>query len=140
MARRSVTFELPEDLYKRLERQAAEAQRSLGDEMVQLLATAVPAEDDRLPPELEQELARMEALDDAALWRAARPRFSARQSRRLESLHFKLQDEGLTEAERREEQSLVRAYEQAVLIRAQALALLKERGQDITPLLARPRR
>lgn len=137
MAGRSVTVELPDDLYARLERRAAEGRRSLGDEVVDLLARAVPREDDRLPPELEQELARMETLDDAALWRAARPRFSARQSRRLESLHFKLQDEGLTEAERQEEQSLVRAYERAMLIRAEAVALLKQRGQDIAPLLTR---
>jgi plasmid stability protein len=139
MAGRSVTVELPDDLYGRLQRRAVESQRSIEVEVVQLLTEAVP-DDDRLPPELEQELARMESMDDAALWRAARPRFSARQSRRLESLHFKLQDEGLTEAERQEEQSLVRAFEHAMLIRAQALALLKGRGQDIAPLLTQPRR
>ncbi|MGE0543123.1 MAG: hypothetical protein AB7R89_23425 [Dehalococcoidia bacterium] len=140
MAGRSVTVKLPDDLYERLQRRAVEAQRSIEVELVQLLTEVVPEDDDRLPPALEQELARMEAMDDAALWRAARPRFSARQSRRLESLHFKLQDEGLTEAERQEEQSLVRAYEHAMLIRAQALALLKGRGQDIAPLLTQPRR
>lgn len=140
MAGRSVTVQLPDDLYERLRRRAVESQRSLGDEVVQLLTEAVPDDVDRLPPELEQELARMETMDDAALWRAARPRFSARQSRRLESLHFKLQDEGLTETERQEEQTLVRAYEHAVLIRAHALVLLKGRGQDIAPLLTRPRR
>jgi plasmid stability protein len=69
MAGRSVTVELPEDLYARLARRAADAQRSLGDEVVHLLVAAVP-DDERLPADLEQELARVEGLDDASFgWR-----------------------------------------------------------------------
>jgi plasmid stability protein len=84
MAGRSVTVELPDELYERLQRRAAEAQRSLSEEVARLLAAAVPAEDDRLPPELEQELARLETLDKAALRKAARPALSARRSRRCD--------------------------------------------------------
>ena len=137
MAGRIVTIEMPDDLYDRLSRRAAEAQRSLAAEVVQLLATAVPAEDDGLPSDLKEELARLETLDDAALRRAARTRLTARESRRLESLHFKLQDRGLTPSEREEEQALLRSYRRAMLLRAQALAVLKQRGRDISPLLVR---
>lgn len=137
MAGRSLTIELPNDLYERLSRQAVEAKRSIAAEVVRVLATAVPAVDDGIPRDVEEELAHMATLDDAALRRAARSRLAVRESRRLESLHFKLQSEGLTDAERAEEQSLVRAYRRALLIRAQALALLKQRGRDIVPLLAR---
>jgi hypothetical protein len=136
MAGRTVTIEVPDELYDRLSRRAAAAQRSVAAEVVELVAAAM-SDDDDLPPELKSELARMETLDDEALWRAAQPSFTVRQSRRLESLHFKLQDEGLTEAERAEEQALLRAADRSMLIRAQALALLKQRGRDIAPLIAR---
>ena len=137
MAGRTLTIEVPDDLYERLSRRAAEAQRSLAAEVVQVLAKAVPAEDDGLPPDLREELARLELLDDAALRRAARTRLTTRESRRLESLHVKLQDAGLTAAEREEEQVLLRSFQRTMLLRAQALALLKQRGRDISPLLNR---
>lgn len=89
MVGRRVTVELPDDLYERLERRAAEARRSLGNEVVRPLAEAAPDEDDGLPPELEQELDWMVMLDDAALRRAARSRLTVHESRRLESLLFK---------------------------------------------------
>ena len=44
--------------------------------------------------------------------------------------------EGLTETEAEETASLVRQYERAMLVRAQAVALLKQRGHDISGLLA----
>jgi plasmid stability protein len=137
MAERTVTIALPDDLYDRLERRAAATRQSIADEVLQLLAAAVPAADERLPSELEAELARMEELDDVALQRAARSSLAIRKARRLESLHFKVQAGGLTEAEQQDERALVRAYQRALLIRAQALALLKQRGQDISSLLAR---
>jgi hypothetical protein len=112
-----------------------EAQRSIAAEVVEVLATAVPAMDDGIPQDLDDEFAHLATLDDAALRRAARSRLAVRESRRLESLHFELQSEGLTDAERAEEQRLIRAYRRALLIRAQALALLKQRGRDIAPLL-----
>ena len=135
MAGRSVTIEMPEELYDRLSRRAAAAQRSVAAEIIDLVADAVS--DDEVSPALRDELARMESLDDESLWRAAQPSFTARQSRRLQALHFKMQDEGLTVEERAEELALLRAADRSMLIRAQALALLKQRGRDISPLLTR---
>ena len=129
-----MTIEVPEDLYDRLSRRAAAAPRSVAAEAMDLLAGAM-SDDDEVPSELRDGLARVETLDDEALWRAARPSFTARQSRRLQALHFKMQDEGLTTAERAEELALLRAADRLMLIRAQALTLLKQRGRDISPLL-----
>jgi hypothetical protein len=137
MAGRTVTIEVPAELYDRLSRRAAAARRSIADEIIVLVTGAV-SDDYRVSPELRGELARMETVDDEALWRAAQPSFTRRQSRRLEALHFKLQDEGLTASEQAEEQSLLRAADRAMLIRAHALALLTQRGRDISPLLTRP--
>lgn len=136
MTRRSMTIEVPDYLYDRLKRRADEAQLSVEAEVVQTLALAVPP-DDRLEPELEDALAGLALLDNDALWHVARRRFPQRSARRLQSLHFKLQREGLSEDERHLEARLVDEYERAMLMRAQAAVLLKQRGHDITELASR---
>jgi plasmid stability protein len=135
MAGRSVTVELPDDLYERLQRRAVEAQRSLGDEVVELLRASESGESDGLPEGLEAELARLETLDDAALWKIARRRVSVRKSRRMESLNFKRQSAGLNRAERRVAEQLLEEFDRHMLIRAQVLLLLKQRGYDIDAFL-----
>jgi uncharacterized protein YnzC (UPF0291/DUF896 family) len=75
-------------------------------------------------------------LDDSSLWQAARTRLFAAASARLETLHHKRQREGLTAQEEQKRATLVRHYERAMLVRAQATALLKARGHDVTSLLA----
>jgi hypothetical protein len=136
MGGRSVTIEVPEYLYDRLKRRAEEARLSIEAELVQTLASTVPP-DDRLELDLEDTLASLALLDDEALWHLARRRFPQRSARRLQSLHSKLQREGLTEEERQLEARLVDEYERAMLIRAQAAVLLKQRGHDIAPLVPR---
>jgi hypothetical protein len=76
-------------------------------------------------------LAQMSYLNDAALWQAARATLAPEQRTRLEFLHHEQQREPLTEAERAEEQALVKLYQETLLIRAQAAVLLKRRGYDI---------
>jgi len=136
MGGRSVTIEVPEYLYDRLRRRAEEARLSIEAELVQTLASTVPP-DDRLEPDLEDVLASLALLDDEALWHLARKRFPRGSAKRLQSLHFKLQREGLTEEERLIEATLVDEYERAMLIRAQAAVQLKQRGHDVASLAAR---
>lgn len=136
MAGRSVTVELPDELYERLQRRAVEAQRSLGDEVVLVLATAVPGDGDRLPPDLERELAHLEELDDASLWKKAQARLPARTAKRMQALQFKRQREGLSGDERQAEIALADEYDRHMLIRSKALLLLKQRGHDISELVA----
>ena len=69
---------------------------------------------------------------DAALWTAARATLTPEQRVRLEMLHDKQQREGLTEEERTEEQALIQLYRETQLVRAQAVALLKQRGYDVS--------
>lgn len=131
MAGRSVTLELPEALYDRLQRRAVAARRSLGDEVVLVLATAAPGDDERLPAELEDELARVEAPADASLWRLAQERLPARTAKRMQALQFKRQLEGLSGDERRLEVALAAEYDRHMVVRSKALLLLKQRGHDI---------
>jgi plasmid stability protein len=49
MAGRSVTIEMPEDLYDRLSQRAAAAQRSVAAEVVEALAAAAPTDEEIRP-------------------------------------------------------------------------------------------
>jgi hypothetical protein len=94
----------------------------------------VPVAED-LPAELEAAICPLIVLDDAALWQAARSHFPTDAAQQLEELHLKRQRAGLTEAEAQTAAALVRQYERAMLVRAQAAALLKQRGHDVSSLL-----
>ena len=134
MSTQDVTIHLPDVLYERLKRRAEQSRRSVEDELIDVLAAAVPVGDE-LPPELAEAVSSLSTLDDDALWQAARSRMPAESAERLEELNFKRQREGLAAVEREEAASLLQQYERAMLVRAQAAALLGERGHDISVLL-----
>ncbi len=135
MTTQTVTLDLPEPLYQTLRLRAAQSQRTVEDELLEVLATAVPVADD-LPAELSAAITPLATLNDADLWRAAQTQLPANVAARLEGLHLKRQREGLTGHQEREAAALIRQYERAMLIRAQAAALLKQRGHDVAGLLA----
>jgi plasmid stability protein len=137
MSSQTLTVQLPEGLYSRLKQRAEQAKRSVEAELLDVLATAVP-ESDELPAELQQANTSLQLLDNEALWRAARGRLAGELAAELETLHFKRQREGLTEAETQRCAELVRHYERAMLVRAQAAALLQQRGHDVSSLVALP--
>jgi hypothetical protein len=91
---------------------------------------------DDLPADLTEAISPLALLDDAELWRAARSRLADETAAQLEDLHLKRQRDGLTPAEEQTLAGLVRQYERVMLVRAQAAALLKQRGHDVTELLA----
>ena len=129
-----VTLHVPSPLYEQLKRRAAQAQRTVEAELLDVVATAVPVGDD-LPAELAEAISPLALLDDTALWRAARSHLSAEAVAQLEDLHLKRQREGLDDAEAETLRGLVRQYERTMLVRAQAAALLKARGHDVSLLL-----
>lgn len=131
---RPVTLTLPAVLYERLQRRANQARHTVEDELLEVVATALPTED-ALPPDLSEALSPLPLLDDTALWRAARSHLAAEFAAELEQLHIKRQREGLTEGETHTLARLVRQYERAMLVRAQAAAILKKRGHDVAGML-----
>src|SRR5438128_12118073 len=133
MTIKPVTLKLPSHLYSRLKRRAEEAHRTLEAELLEVVASAVPVADE-LPAELNDAISPLALLDDEALWRAARSHLPAEAAVQMENLHLKRQREGLTEAEAQTLAGLVRQYERAMLVRAQAAALLKQRGHDVSKL------
>lgn len=127
---KEVTLQLPESLYESIRRAADQVHRPLKDLLLDAVAAVAPTLS--RPQAIERTaLAQMSYLNDAALWQAARSAMTPEQRTRLESLHHQQQREPLTEAERTEEQSLIKLYQETLLIRAQAAVLLKQRGYDI---------
>ncbi|MEK9163946.1 MAG: hypothetical protein AAB342_01175 [Chloroflexota bacterium] len=135
MAVQSITLNLPSALYNRLKRRAEQTRRTVEAELLEVVATAVPIADE-LPPDLAEAISPLALLDDEALWRAARSHLPAEAASQMEELHLKRQREGLSEAEQQTLARLVRQYERAMLVRAQAAALLKQRGHDVSGLIA----
>ena len=90
---------------------------------------------EELPPELADVIASLRLLDDEALWRAARSKVSDEAVAGLEHLNRKRQFEGLSASEAEQQAALVRQHERTLLVRAEAAALLRERGHDVSSLV-----
>ncbi|WP_374688931.1 hypothetical protein [Promineifilum sp.] len=126
----SVTVQLPDNLYQRMRRRARERNRSVEDEVAAVVAQVVAA----TVPSTADLLEQLPHLADDDLWRAARLRVAADRAERMQLLVWKQQGEGLTAAEEDEAQQLQHYAQQVMLIRAEAAALLAERGHDVGPL------
>jgi hypothetical protein len=135
MAVHSLTLSLPGSLYERLIRRAERTHRPLEVELLEAAATGISVEDD-LSADLAQAISALHLLDDAALWRAAQSPLPAEVATQIEDLHLKRQFEGLTPNETQVLATLMRRYEQTMLVRAQATLLLKQRGHDVSEMVA----
>jgi hypothetical protein len=133
MTLQTVTLRLPDLIYRQIERRAQRMRRSVEDELVVVVSSALPTLDD-LPADIADELAQLAYLTDAELWQAARTTLPLRDSERMQALLLKRQREGLSAAEEREAKRLAHRADRTMLVRAQAAVLLKERGHDISSL------
>ncbi|HEV8580086.1 MAG TPA: hypothetical protein VGX68_13520 [Thermoanaerobaculia bacterium] len=85
--------------------------------------------------EVAEAVAALELLSDAEHWRAARSSLAEADRLRLEALNHNSRKENLTLAEEKTLERLLLQYDRAILLRAEAARLLKERGHDISGLL-----
>ncbi len=134
MPAQAITLNLPGSVFDRYKRLAERTHRTVEAELLEVVSAAHP-EDETLAPDLEAKVAELETRNDEELWRTARRRLSTETSDRLEALHFKQRDEGLSTEEDSTLARLLRRYERNMLLRALAAALLKERGHDVSVLL-----
>ena len=133
MSLQTVTIRLPNMLYRKIERRARQMKRSIEDELVNVVKSALPSLDD-LPSDIVDDMAQLTFLTDAELRRTATMTVRAEESERMEALLFKQQREGLTAAEQEEANQLLHRYDRTMLVRAQAMLLLTERGINISNL------
>lgn len=130
MALQPVTIHLPTALYRQIQQRANQMQRSVEDELVAVVTATLPAIDE-LPAELAADLAQLPLLTNDELKQAAQTTLSSDETGRMQTLLQKKQREGLTHQEEEEANRLAQLYDRTLLIRAQAAALLKERGIDL---------
>ncbi len=130
MSTQSLTLRIPEPLYQHIKHRAEQAHRSVEEETLELLATAVPSSGN-LSVELLQELESLQSLDDSRLWQIARSRFPTAAAGRLQALHEQCRRGRLNLAESEERLGLIDQYERHMVCRAQAAALLQQRGHDV---------
>jgi hypothetical protein len=121
-----------EEVFARLYRAFKEKMRQQGQARS---AVSLIDMDEELPPELEEAIASLPLLDDESLWRAAQSRVPDDAVAGLEYLNRKRQAEGLSRSEKEQQAALVRQHERTLLIRAEAAALLRERGYDVSCLI-----
>lgn len=130
-ARPTVSVEVPEPVYRRLKQIAEITHRSVEDVLIATVNSALPLEPG-WPVEVADELAAMNMFNDDALWAAVESSLSPAQTERMRQLNETVDTRPLTDAEEAELTELMRAYDRAVLRRARALALLSQRGYDIS--------
>jgi len=135
MPGKAITLDLPEDLYERVRQVAEQSQRPLERvlvESIRLLFVLPPTATD-----VATTLAAMPGYSDAQLWAVVYQRLAWPQSQRLHELSAKNKLEKLTEDEQSEFEHLLTLTDRAMLLRSEALLLLKNRGHDIATYLER---
>ncbi|MEM7584581.1 MAG: hypothetical protein AAF560_14420 [Acidobacteriota bacterium] len=134
MSAHAVTLHLDASLYDYFRKRAEDKRHSLEDELLATVEAAGPKSLE-LPPALAAEVAELPRLEDEALWTVARDHLPRQAAEQLETLNHKQQREGLSRTEEDTLGQLTRAYERFLLLRAEAAALLKSRGHDVTELV-----
>lgn len=130
MAVSMIPVQVPEPLYRRLERTAKLTRRTVDEVLASTIAVALPSMSD-LPEMLATELTGMIWLNDEALRAAAQPTFTLEQQKRLSELNDREDQKPLSESEQVEREALLAEYQRSVLRRAQALAVLAQRGFQV---------
>ena len=134
MPGKSITLDLPDDLYERVHQVAAQSQRPVERVVLESLRLLF------VPPssaDLATSLATLSGYTDAQLWAVVYQRLAWPQSQRLHELSAKNKLERLTEDEQRELEDLLVSNDRAMLLRSEALRLLKHRGYDTEAYLKR---
>ena len=126
-----MSVELPEAIFRRLRHIAEVTHRSVEDVLATTVNAALP-QTPGVPADVADDLAALSVFSDAALWTAAQASLSLGQQRRLNQLAEEGETRSLSEAEAAELAQVIDTYDRAVLRRAKALALLAQRGYDVS--------
>jgi len=120
-----VLLQLPEELYERVRQLAEDSQRPLENVLLDSLALLFNDLPDDLNP------AALNAFSDEQLWALVYRPFALAQDARLRELTALGKAGYLSDEEQSEMERLIEQVDQYVLVRSQALVLLKQRGYDV---------
>jgi hypothetical protein len=133
MTLRTVTMQLPENLYLRLQQTAQATRQSFETILLRSLQVGSPPTWESAPSELQADLAALDRLADTALWRIARSRAAPALMDRYQALLDKNADQTMSAQEHKELTQLRTDLDQQMLCKVHAAALLQWRGHQIPP-------
>jgi len=126
-------MQLPETLYVRLQQTAQATRQSLETTLLRVLQVGSPPTWETAPAEFQADLAALDRLDDAALWRIARYHADAAKMERYQELLDANANASLSAAEKDELRQLRVEMDRAMLCKVHAAALLRWRGHQLPP-------
>jgi len=132
MNMQTVTIQLPKNVYERVRSAARVQRRPLENLLQDAVSAGLPMVDD-LPPELADEMTAMTLLNDQALRQVSGRKMPATRQKKIDRLLDEKQAGRLNEAGQKELDLLLAEVERVVLVRAQAAALLRQRGYEVGP-------
>lgn len=127
----TLTLQVPEEVYSRLELSARATQKPVEDLVVQSLKAGLPPSVADLPPEEQAEYLRMERLADDELFKIAFAKLPSSKQRRLSALLRKNQAGSLGAHEEQELHQLNVEARRITERKAHSYALLRWRGLPI---------
>lgn len=131
MTTKTITLQIPENIYTRLQQAARATRRTLDEVVLHAVQVGSPPRWDDAPANYQADLAALDRLDDDTLWQVVRRRTSAETMARYQELLDKNAEETLTAAEREELTRLRMEAERLMLCKAHAAALLRWRGYSL---------
>lgn len=137
MTAHSVVLELPETLFRRIERAAKGLNQPMPQALVKIVENSLPSLD-KVPPQYRAELEAMETWADEDLWRVSREAMPSDLQQELSDLLRKNERDSLGPTEEARLDLLHGESNRLMLRKSYALALLKWRGNKVpTPINAR---
>jgi hypothetical protein len=131
MSSTTITLDLPENLYLRLQQTAEATRQSLDAVLMRALQVGSPPTWETAPAEFQADLAALDRLDDAALWRIARARTAQKQMDRYQALLDENANRTLSVSEQNELAQLCANQDREMLRKAHAASLLQWRGNQV---------
>jgi hypothetical protein len=129
----TVTLNIPEALYHRLQQAAAALQLPFDEIVLHALHVGSPPAWDDVPAEFQTDLAALDRLDNDALWNVVRGSAPELDWEHYQELLDRSAEGRLTDTERRELGNLRATTDRHVLRKAHAAALLRWRGYQVPP-------
>jgi hypothetical protein len=133
MTATSVTLQLPEYLYVRLQHAAQAMRQPLNEVLVRAVEVGSPPIWDDVPAAFQADLAALDRMDDESLWRVARSTQLYQDGSRHQELLDKNANGTITAGERAELTDLRIEADRFMLRKAHAAALLRWRGHQCFP-------
>jgi len=134
MALQTVTLELPENIYLRLQQAAHATKQSLNNIILRAVEMGSPPDRHDVPAEYQADLAALDHLDDNALWRIARGVQQETDFVQYDDLLDKNKNGMISDEECRRLAELRTESDRFMIRKAHSAALLRWRGHKMPPM------